>query len=197
MRIRDQLKEADLVSWDSFGDSVDKFFEGDMWQTEQPPHQEYPEEIAKLLIALDRLRPSGWLEMDSHLRNLSGDARTNLSKVAAGLKDTLDEFPMRRLLFGDEHPLQLWICRTGQRPSQSELQYQAEVGCLAANASKILVLYVAYDMAGDVVDLSCRAYSAPSVIQTNYPELKREAEKQRARYMKLEPSKPKKKKKNR
>ena len=49
MRIKDQLKGADMVAWDSFGDAVDKHFEGDRWQTTPAPHQEYPEELAAVL----------------------------------------------------------------------------------------------------------------------------------------------------
>ena len=60
--IREQLKKADMVAWDSFSDRVaDRYFEQEGWETAPVPHQEYPERVAALLARLDR-RPAEWMD---------------------------------------------------------------------------------------------------------------------------------------
>jgi hypothetical protein len=183
MRIKDQLKEADLVAWDSFGDAVDKHFEGDTWKTEPVPHQEYPEELAAVLSALDKYRPAGWLEMDAHIRNLNSSGRSNLAQFVTELKATLPEHPIRRFLLGDEFPMQVWLCRGDIKPWPQEMRYQGEVSCLAANAPRVIVLRLSYNENGGITGLACTSFGSPPMIQTNFTDLKREAERQRARFV--------------
>ena len=185
MRIKDQLKEADMVVWDTFGDAVDKYFEGNTWKTEPVPQQEYPGELAAVLSALDKFRPAGWLEMDAHIRNLSSSGRSNLAEFLMELKATLPEHPIRRSLFGDESPMQLWLCRGDIEPSPQDMRYQGEVSCLAANAPRVIVLRLSYNKKGGITGLACTSFTSPPAIQTNYPDLKREAERQRARFMEV------------
>jgi hypothetical protein len=185
MRIKDQLKKADMVMWDSFGDVVDKHFEGDTWKTEPAPHQEYPEELASVLSALDKYRPAGWLEMDAHIRNLNSSGRSNLAEFLVELKTTLTEHPIRRFLLGDESPMQVWLCRGSIKPPPQMMRYHGEVSCLAANAPRVIVLRISYNEKGGITGLSCTSYNSPPVIQTNYTDLKREAERQRARFVKF------------
>jgi hypothetical protein len=186
MVIKDQLKEADMVAWDSFSDVVDKHFEGDTWKTVPVPHQQFPEELAAVLAALDKYRPAGWLEMDAHIRNLSGSGRGHLAEILTETKATLPEHPIRRFLFGEESPMQVWICRNDIKPSPQDMRYQGEVSCLAASAARVIVLRLSYNEKGAITDLACVSFSSPTVIQSNYVELKREAERQRARFVELD-----------
>ena len=181
MSIKDQLKKADMVVWDSFSDAVDKHFEGETWRTAAVPHQIYPGELAAVFSALDKYRPAGWLEIDAHIRNLNDRGRRNLAKTIMDLKATLPDHPIRRFLIGDERPMQVWICRSGIGPPPQEMRYHGEVSCLIVNAPRVLVLRLSYNGEGGIVDLACTSFTHPPVIQTNYPDLKREAERQRAR----------------
>ena len=117
--IREQLREADMVTWDSFGDVVDKYFEGITWETEPPPRQDCPEELKKILVALDKYRPKGWLSVDAFIRTLGGAGRNDLAQCMAKIKPTLTQYPARRFLYGTEDPLQVWVCRAGSEPSAS------------------------------------------------------------------------------
>jgi hypothetical protein len=197
MRIKRQLKEADMVTWDSFGDVVDKYFEGDTWKTAPAPHQEYPEELTGVFDALDKYRPPGWLEMDAHIRNLGGEGRSNFAEFLTELKSTLHEHPKRRFLLGDESPMQVWVCRDNTEPSPEEMRYQGEVSCLAANAARVIVLRLSYNKDGGVARLACTSFASPLVIQANYADLKREADRQRARFVDLRQRKKPRKRKRR
>lgn len=186
MSIREQLKKADVVWWDSFSDVVDKHFESDSWNSSQPPNQAFPESLKDVLIALDKHRPDSWLLVDSHIRNLGGEGRENFSKVVDGLKPTLQRYAKRRFLIGGkEDPLLVWLCRVGSEPSQGEMRYHGEVSCLAVEASKVAALRLSLDEGGTICTVECGSYFSPSIIQANYPELLREAEKQRGRFRDL------------
>ena len=181
MSIKDQLEEADMVVWDSFSDAVHKHFDGKAWRTASVPHQEYPEELTAVFSALDKYRPAGWLEMDAHIRNLNDSGRNNLAETIMELKATLPDHPIRRFLIGDEPPMQVWLCRGGIKPSAKEMRYHGEVSCLVVNAPRVLVLRLSYNGKGGITDLACTSFANPPVIQTNYTDLKREAERQRTR----------------
>ena len=165
MRIKDQLQEADLVVWDSFGDVMDKHFEGDTWKTAPVPHQEFPDELVPVLSALDIHRPAGWLEMDAHIRNLNADARSNLAETIMELRATLDEHPKRRFLLCGDSAIQLWLCRGKIEPSPQVMRYQGEVSCLAANVPRVIVLRLSYNEQGGITSLACNSFNKPLVIQ--------------------------------
>jgi hypothetical protein len=185
LSIREQLREADMVTWDSFGDMVDKHFEGDAWKTDPPPRQEFPAELDALLGALDQHRPTGWLAADGHLRDMDGSTRTELANWIAKLKPKKGEKAIKRFLLGGETPIQLWLCGGGLTPEQSDIYRQAQIGCLAAEARRVRVLRISYE-GDDIADCECQTVSSPAVIQVNYPELKAEADRQRSRFIKLD-----------
>lgn len=74
--IIEQLKEekANMVIWDGMSDIVDRAFEGEEWESKPFPSQKFPEEVLKLLGALDSTRASGWLSAESHIRDLERKA---------------------------------------------------------------------------------------------------------------------------
>lgn len=183
--IREQLKEADRVTWDGFCDKVDRHFEGETWQTTPPPSQPFPLTLASLLQALDQLRPPNWLRFDSMLRNYGHDGRENIGQLLDQLAPTLIEHPRRRFQIGEDEPLQVWLCRENATPNPQELRYQAQVGCLTVSGPIMHVIVVAYSKPGRISGLRCDTYSAPSVLQANYPVLHKEAERQRARMIEL------------
>jgi hypothetical protein len=68
--LAEQLKDgkASMVLWDGMSEIVDKCFEGEDWESEELPMQDIPDEVSKLLDALDVTRVSGWLSAESHIR---------------------------------------------------------------------------------------------------------------------------------
>jgi hypothetical protein len=179
MLLLEQLKKADYIVWDSYGDVVNKHFKGETWKTDRPPQQKYPKELAQILNAMDILRPSGWLEFDAHIRNYAGNYRTVLDKHIAELRESLVHFPTRSFLFTAEPPLRIWLCRNGSEPAYNDIQYQGQVGSVIMNASKILVLQISYNNEYKIVNLECISIGKPPVVQNNYNVILQEAEKQK------------------
>lgn len=181
MTIKEQLEKANMVTWNSFGNVVDKYFEARTWETQPPPHQHYPEELGKILTALDRYRPYGWLAVDVLIRNLSGAGRDDLADYVLELKLTLARFAARRFIYGVGDPLQVWVCRSGSEPSAAAVQQQAQVGSLLSKGATVHVLILSYDPKLEIVGVRCARVGPPSVLQVNYPELVEEVAKQRGR----------------
>jgi hypothetical protein len=197
IHIREQLEDADMVTWDSFGDAVDRYFEGRTWETQPPPRQNYPAELENILAALDKYRPTGWLAVDAAIRNLGGPGRNDLARFMWELKPTLARYPTRRFLFGVENPLQVWICRVGSEPSLAAVQYQGQVGSLFSRGAIVRVIILSYNAKLEIVGAQSTTVGPPSILQMNYAELHQEAEKQRGRLILLEDKDKKKRKKDR
>ncbi|WP_375786928.1 hypothetical protein ACE10Z_04930 [Bradyrhizobium sp. Pha-3] len=188
MDISEQLKQADQVTWDGFSDKVDHHFEGEAWRTTPPQSQPRPAALVGMLEALDRLRPTNWLRLDSILRSFGHDGPENIARYLDQLIPTLAEHPRRRFQIGENPPLQIWLCRANAMPSAQEVQYQAQVGCLTVDAPEIQVIVLGYSRPGEVGSLRCETFPAPSVLHNNYPTILAEAERQRGRMIKLDQS---------
>lgn len=61
-------------------DIVDRSFEGEDWEGRAFPTQHFPEEVLKLLGALNASRARGWLSAESHIRDLGAEGRIDLAK---------------------------------------------------------------------------------------------------------------------
>ena len=183
MKIKNQFAEADLTVWNSLDEVVAKHFERETWKSANTPRQEYPQELKVVFRALDEYRSAGWLEMDSQIRNLNNDSRNNLAKFLTELKATLRNHSIRRVLVGNENNvIQIYLCRYGSEPKPVEMRFHGEVGCLAVNAAKIMVLQLSYNEKGNIANVVCTSFVSPPATQANYADLKREAERQRVRH---------------
>ncbi|RWC39821.1 SEC-C domain-containing protein [Mesorhizobium sp.] len=114
----DQLKkDADFVVWDGMSFDVDRSFEGEICETDPFPTQECPEEVLKLLGALDATRGSGWLLAESYIRNLGGDGRSDLAAMLAQLRKTLNQHNGRYFIYGQQAgtPFFIWLHRSGDK----------------------------------------------------------------------------------
>ena len=185
MTMRDQLREANLLLWDSFSDVVDEYFEGLDWQKKPVPAQKYSARLISILQKLDELRPVGWLWLDSHIRNLSDEGRENLKGVIEQLLPSLSIHPRRRVLFGDENPVQIWLHSRNENPSEREIVRQGEIACLFAKAPIVPVLILEYEVDGTLLVAGCRFVKAPLALRAEYPELVAEAKRQGARAIQL------------
>jgi hypothetical protein len=157
---------------------VDKHFEQEEWAREAVPRQTYPEKLNELLDLLNRDHPSRWLRIDAEVRNFDGETREMVSSTISELAADLKRAPVRRLMFGHEHPVQIWLTTQIGQPTQAEMQRQGEIACLAADKPQMQILRVQCGDDGELL----RAYSfevaAPSTLRNDYPILKAEAERQ-------------------
>ena len=76
-------------------DIVDRSFEGEDWEGRAFPTQHFPEEVLKLLGALNASRARGWLSAESHIRDLGAEGRIDLAKFFT--------------LAGESKPLFVWL----------------------------------------------------------------------------------------
>ncbi|MFD9900267.1 hypothetical protein [Mesorhizobium sp. NPDC059025] len=187
--MKEQLVKADKIAWDSFSDRIDRHFEQEDWQTAPVPRQDYPSEVADVLRVLDQSRPRGWLGFDAQLRDFNGSARDNLAAVLRDLKPTLSEHPTRRVIFGNENPIQIWLSRDKLSPNVGELRRQGEIACLAAKVPRVRVLILECNISGTFEGARCTIVTAPTIIRNDYAELAAEADRQRSRYISLDEKK--------
>jgi hypothetical protein len=181
--MRQQLEKADRVAWDSFSDNVDRHFERDSWETEPVPSQVYPSEVAQILNILDRDQPRGWLRVDSTIRDFDSEGRDKLAVTLRDLASSLKETRVRRFLFGNTQPIQIWLTCEQAKPTVAEMQREGEIACLAANVSRVSVLRLQCDMNGTILRSTCRQVATPPIIRNDHAALVAEAARQRARYL--------------
>lgn len=139
--IADQLKsgKVNMLIWDGMSDIVDRGFEGENWETRGFPRQSFPEEVLKLLDALDVTRAHGWLSAESHIRDLGEEGRENLAKMLSDLRQTLDRHPARYfVLTGEGNPLFVWLQQHGQSIDWEKVNSKASAASLAVKASNVV-----------------------------------------------------------
>ncbi|MEO6923722.1 MAG: SEC-C metal-binding domain-containing protein, partial [Bryocella sp.] len=139
--IADQLKEGkvNMLLWDRMSDVVDKSFEGEDWESQPFPTQDFPEEVLKLLGALNATRASGWLSAECHIRDLGDDGRKDLSKMLSDLRQTLNVHPARYfMLSGDSAPFFVWLQQHDHQIDWTKVNEKAIAAALAVKASKAI-----------------------------------------------------------
>lgn len=116
VELREQLNSGvNFVVWDSMSFDVDRSFEGENWQSDPRPTQEIPDEMFRLLVALDATRKAGWLRVDSYLRNLGSEGRSEFAAMLSELRKSLKQHDGRYFIYGQEKetPFFIWLHRTG------------------------------------------------------------------------------------
>ena len=139
--IAEQLKgrEGRMLVWDGMSEIVDKSFEGEDWESGSFPTQDFPEEVLKLLRALDATRARGWLSADSHIRDLGEEGRDNLAKMLSDLRQTLNQHPARYfVLSGDGQPLFAWLQKHDHEIDWTKVNDKASAAALAFKASNVI-----------------------------------------------------------
>lgn len=139
--IADQLKggKANMLIWNGMSDIIDKSFEGEDWERRPFPTQRFPEEVLRLLGALDVTRAHGWLSAESHIRDLGEVGRNHLAKMLSELSKTLSRHPARYFsLSGDSEPLFVWLQRNDTMIDWAKVNNKASAVALALKASKVI-----------------------------------------------------------
>lgn len=141
--LAEQLKgeKASMLIWDGMSDIVDRCFEGGDWQSRPIPRQEFPQEVLKLLQALDTTRASGWLSADSHIRDLGHEGRKSLDKMLSSLRPSLIQHPARYFTLGGEaKPLFVWLQQHDHPIDWAKVNDKGSAAALVLKASNLIGL---------------------------------------------------------
>jgi hypothetical protein len=139
--ITGQLKgdKLDMVIWDGMSDIIDRSFEGEAWESNPFPTQQFPVEVLKLLEALDATRARGWLSADSYIRDRGEEARKDLAKMLSDLRQTLNQYPSRYfVLSGEGEALFVWLQRYDAQIDWAKVNDKASAAALAVGASSAI-----------------------------------------------------------
>jgi hypothetical protein len=139
--IADQLNggQVNILIWDRMSDIVDRSFEGEDWESRAFPTQHFPEEVLKLLGALNASRARGWLSAESHIRDLGAEGRIDLAKFLRNLRQTLNQHPARYFtLAGESKPLFVWLQRHEQQIDWRKVRDKATAAALAVKATNMI-----------------------------------------------------------
>ncbi|CAP44849.1 hypothetical protein [Bordetella petrii] len=139
--IAKQLQDGkvNMLIWDGMSDIVDRSFEGEGWEARPFPTQDFPEEVLKLLDALDVTRVQGWLSAESNIRDLGEEGRKDLAKMLIDLRRTLIQHPARYfVLAGDGEPLFVWLQQHGRQIDWKKVNEKASAASLAVKASNMV-----------------------------------------------------------
>lgn len=131
--------KANMLIWDGMSDIVDRSFEGEDRDNGPFPTQDFPEEVLKLLRALDATRTRGWLSAESHIRDFGEDGRNNLAKMLSDLRQTLNQHPARYFVIsGDGKPLFVWLQQHEHQIDWTKVNDKASAATLAVKASEAI-----------------------------------------------------------
>ncbi|WP_244559302.1 hypothetical protein [Bathymodiolus platifrons methanotrophic gill symbiont] len=94
-RYDQKIKEGkhDWMIMTDMSDLIDKFFESESWETDPVPIQEFPDEVFKLLKALDTTQSPGWLLAESLIRDYGEQQRKELANCLSTIRKTTMKNP--------------------------------------------------------------------------------------------------------
>ena len=139
--IIDQSKDENsgLVICNGMSDVVDSAFESEQWETSPKPTQEFPKVVLKVLSALDISRESGWLSVDSLIRDFGEEARNNFAKYLSDLDKTIEQHPARYFAFGGEgEPIFVWMQNSKYEVEWEKVNDKASAVALSVKVEKLM-----------------------------------------------------------
>jgi hypothetical protein len=184
LTIKEQMSEGiDLVAWDGFSEKIDQYFSGNNWEVEQPPKQEFPKEVTKLLNALNSSREAGWLRADSHIRDYGDEGRQNLGLMLRQIRESLATQVSRWFQLGDDPPLFIWLQRIGTRLDLEtvRLKASASAAAVAANSPNIVAVAAFITPQGDYSRAVLVLIEVPVAGSPRYNDLASEIDRVRGR----------------
>lgn len=165
--IRNQLDNGntDMLVWDGMSDIIDKSFDGEDWQTRAIPAQEFPDEILKLLKALDTTRAPGWLLVESYIRNYGEEGRKDLAIMLSDRAKTLEKYPARYFVLADDRaPLFIWM---------QNARHGIEWKKVSDKASAVAIFSGNHNVIGLLVEVNARGiYSKAQHFKVHFPSEK-------------------------
>lgn len=143
--IAEQLRESDakLIIWDRMSSVIDQYFEGQNWKANEVPAQYFPNELIKLLEAINTSRKPRWLKVDNLIRDYGEQGRDDLAKRLSEVRKTLGEHPERYFAFTDgDQMLFVWMQDSKFTPDWQKIKKQAAASALYAKTSTTVGIYV-------------------------------------------------------
>lgn len=135
-----------MIVLDQMCKVVDQYFEELDWEKCPVPRQKFPEELEKLLNALNATKTKGWIRVDNAIRDLGGKARDNLANGLQSLIPTLLQNPYRYLYISNESGLLFfWLQRAGSVFDEHRAKNKAAAAGLSANVTAITPVCITVD----------------------------------------------------
>ena len=133
-----QREHCDLLVCDGMSDIIDKYF-CENYGNGSVPTQKFPDEVLKLLCALDATRNPGWLAAESCIRDFGEQGRENLSKILIDCRQTLNKHPSRFfMLSGGNNAIFVWLQQYGQRLDWNQVNSKASAAALASKIANVV-----------------------------------------------------------
>jgi len=143
--IADQFRngETNLVVWDGMSNVIDSNFEGESWDDYPIPTQEFPNELLKLLGALDTARAQGWLSAESLIRNYGEQARKDLALLMSNFGKTIGLHPERYFAFAGDGPLLfVWMQSSEHDVVWKKINDKASAAALCTGSTDIVGVFI-------------------------------------------------------
>ncbi|RUR43632.1 hypothetical protein ELY37_16915 [Vreelandella populi] len=163
--IADQLKddEANMVVWNGMSNVIDRSFEGESWEDNPIPMQEFPNELLMLLGALDNTRAQGWLAAESLIRNYGEQARKDLAKLLSDLGETIEQRPERYFAFANDDQLLFVWMQSSKHPAEwKKINDKASAAALSTESPDVIGVYIEVGNGCAYEKVQCFKVDAPA-----------------------------------
>ena len=159
--------KSNLVIFNGMSGVVDKAFEDVQWETKPKPTQKFPSIVLKLLKALDTSHTSGWLSIESMIRNFSEESRNNFANNLSVLDKTINQHPSHYFAFtGENEPIFVWMQNSRYEVNWKEINDKASAIALSINAKELKGVLIKVGKQG--------IYEAAEHFKINFPTNKTE-----------------------
>lgn len=188
LRVQDDFvgnQKADMVYLDGFDrDVLGPYFQSPNWPNGSPPSQKFPPVLEDILRALDRTIAPGWLAGDSALRDLGTDGRDQVEELFKRVAPNVFAKEWTHFAMAGQNTLVFVLSRSDgvDRSELARAQAQA-YGVAAGTPVQLFELSVAPN--GRIVRATSSAVRAPSLIQTDYASILSEAERLKAKMLRV------------
>jgi uncharacterized protein YchJ len=130
--------KSDLIIFDKMSEIVDKAFEDEHWDIKPKPTQKFPSIVLKLLNALDTTHKSGWLSIESIIRNFGEESRNNFASYLSEIEKTIGKYPSRYFAFdGEDQAIFVWMQNSKYEVEWKKLNDKASAVALSINAKEL------------------------------------------------------------
>lgn len=163
--IADQFREgeANMVVWDGMSNVIDRSFEGESWEDNPIPMQEFPNELLMLLGALDNTRSQKWLSAESLIRNYGEQARKDLAKLLSDLGETIGQHPERYFAFaGDGQLLFVWMQSSEHAAEWNRINDKASAAALCTKSPDVVGVFIEVGKGHTYKNAQCFKIDTPS-----------------------------------
>lgn len=168
-----------MIVWNGMSKVVDHHFEDEDWETRPVPTQEYPDELLRLLEALNNSRAPGWLSVEAHIRNYSNEGRENLARILESCRATLQKHNSRYFQFIGEQSLFIWLQKNNSSFDLRLAKFKSSAAALAANTTNMIGIIVFADPKTGYESAKFFSVEVPTVRNTENVDIYADAEKMR------------------